>query len=149
MTGFDPGNNHLLGGKDLLPPRLEHTVCEPSAASGWAWGCCFFGAPPGFAPIYLLFVIQGLWPEMGCEVASGSNLSGPVLWPVWLQWKVHRNCHFFNVVLGLIPPTSDCSHCILDIKEELLSVFLLLRTFTWLKIQSKRQRLLKYERKME
>lgn len=28
---------------------------EPSAAGSWTWGCCFFGALPGIATIYLLF----------------------------------------------------------------------------------------------
>lgn len=55
MTGFDPSNNHLLEGKDLLPPRLKRMAHKPCAAGSWTWGCCFFGAPPGIATIYLLF----------------------------------------------------------------------------------------------
>lgn len=66
MTGFDPGNNHLLGGKDLLPPRLKHMVHEPCAASSCAWGCCFFGAPPDIAAICLFFGI--LFPQASTTV---------------------------------------------------------------------------------
>lgn len=140
MTGFDPSNNHLLEGKDLLPLRLKRMAHKPCAAGSWTWGCCFFGAPPGIATIYLLFGFhfpqessahQSPWPELGCEVAPDSDLSRAQ--EDLAAGKCWQKLPFLSAVLELILPTSDSSHFGLEIRQKFLIVLLTLIICTWLK----------------